>query len=438
MSYLSQIKSGPFNLILGDQAKTWTEEAADKLAQIERAGGLGKARASGLLDLLSASSPTAEQIGPVGVVHIKGPIGKGLSKVDLILGATDLNTVEADLERFAADPSVKSILLDINSPGGTVAGVPEVAALVRQINETKKVVAFGNAASAAYWIGSQASEYLTTASAPAIGSVGVFVPHLDRTGELKAKGISVEVIKSGKYKGQIPGLPLSEEARAAIQAEVIDLHNEFKADVLAVRSRINPDDLEGQTFTGKRAAARGFVTGLVRNRAEVLARLGAFEPKSGKPGVKASGSAQASAAPLAAAAPTSVEVPDYAMEAASRGLEWHSEGKSGDGVTDQTIAEAREIAAGRISVDKLRRMSPWFNRHLPDLDAPANKPDDENFPGAGAVAWALWGGPTSGELMRTAQWAETKVQIIDAETEEQEAEDEAEDDSEDKSEGETE
>ena len=38
MSYLSQIKSGPFNLILGDQAKNWTEEAADKLAQIERAG----------------------------------------------------------------------------------------------------------------------------------------------------------------------------------------------------------------------------------------------------------------------------------------------------------------------------------------------------------------------------------------------------------------
>ncbi len=434
MSYLSQIKSAPYTLIVGDQAKTWTEEASDKLAQIERAGGWTAAQASGLLDLLSASAPTAEKIGPVGVIPVKGPIGKGLSKVDTLLGAVDVNQIEADLERFADDPSVSAILLDFNSPGGTVAGIPELAKLVRDINSRKKVVSFGNAASAAYWFGSQASEFLTTSSAPAIGSVGVFIPHLDRTGELKAKGISVEIIKSGKYKGQIPGLPLSDDARAAMQAEVIDLHNEFKADVLGVRSRINPDDLEGQTFTGKRAAARGFVTGLVRNRAEVLARLGAFEPKSGKPGVKASGSAQASAAPLAAAAPTSVEVPDYAMEAASRGLEWHAEGKSGDGVTDQTIAEALEIAAGRISVDKLRRMSPWFNRHLPDLDAPANKPDDEKFPGAGAVAWALWGGPTSGEVMRTAQWAETKVQIIDAETEE----DDSEDDSEDKSESVTE
>ena len=293
MSYLSQIKSAPYTLIVGDQAKTWTDEAADKLAQIERAGGWQSAQASGLLDLLSASAPIAEKVGPVGIIPIRGPIGKGLSKVDTLLGAVDLNQVETDLERFAADPSVKTILLDFNSPGGTVSGVPEVAQRVREINQTKKVVAFGNAASAAYWIGSQASEFLTTASAPAIGSVGVFVPHLDRSGELKAKGISVEVIKSGKYKGQIPGLPLSDDARAAIQAEVIDLHNEFKADVLAVRSRINPDDLEGQTFTGKRAAARGFVTGLVRNRAEVLARLGATEPKAGKPTASPSSTALA-------------------------------------------------------------------------------------------------------------------------------------------------
>ena len=552
MSYLSQIKSAPYTLIVGDQAKTWTEEASDKLAQIERAGGWNAAQASGLLDLLSASAPTAEKVGPVGIIPIRGPIGKGLSKVDTLLGAVDLNQVETDLERFAADPSVKTILLDFNSPGGTVAGVPEVAQRVREINQAKKVVAFGNAASAAYWIGSQASEFLTTASAPAIGSVGVFVPHLDRSGELKAKGISVEVIKSGKYKGQIPGLPLSDDARAAIQAEVIELHNEFKADVLAVRSRINPDDLEGQTFTGKRAAARGFVTGLVRNRAEVLARLGATEPKAGKPTASPSSTAfaavempepteggetetevetetetetetpevplsdrqtalysalekvvetfgkfdqgdgpngshympespfaargivcancpfyvggggcelvdgaiaeagicklwiipegkliaqdkpteepakepaeepapstepEASTAPLAAVV-TSVEVPTYVREAAARGLEWNREGKAGDGVTDKTLAEAREMAAGRVSVDKLRRMAPWFSRHRGDLAAPANNPDNKDFPGAGAVAWALWGGPTSGDVMRAAEWAETKVRIVESE-----------------------
>lgn len=545
MSYLSEIKTAPFTLMVGDQAKTWADEASDKLAQIERAGGWNAAQSSGLLDLLAAPQAKAEKVGPVGIVPMKGPIGKGLSKVDTLLGAVDLNQVEADLETYAADPSVKAILLDINSPGGTVNGVPEVAALVRKINDKKKVVSFGNAASAAYWIGSQASEFLTTSSAPAIGSVGVFIPHLDRTGELKAKGISVEVIKSGKYKGQIPGLPLSDDARAAMQAEVVDLHNEFKADVLAVRKTINPDDLEGQTFTGKRAAARGFVTGLVRNRAEVLARLGAFESKPSTPTTdlrttafaavempepsdettsepspetetespevplsdrqtalyngfeaiveqfgkfdqgdgpngshyiaespfKARGivcancpfyvggggcelvdgaiaeagvckfwiipegkliaeekptesapaeepapspDAEASTAPLAAVV-TSVEVPTYVREAAARGLAWNREGKAGDGVTDQTLAEAREMAAGRVSVDKLRRMAPWFSRHRGDLTAPANKPDNRDFPGAGAVAWALWGGPTSGDVMRAADWAETKVRIIESE-----------------------
>lgn len=318
MSYLSEIKSAPYNLILGDKAKAWTEEAADKLAQIDKAGGLNAAKASGLLDLIQASQPKAERRGSVGIIPVKGPIGQNLSPVDTMLGAVDINQVEASLDAFAADPSVKTILLDFNSPGGTVAGVPEVAHRIREINQTKPVVSFGQAASAAFWMASQAGQYFATPSTPAIGSVGVFVPVLDRTGELKAKGISVEVIKSGKYKGQIPGLSLSDDARAAIQAEVIDLHNEFKADVLAVRSRINPDDLEGQTFTGKRAAARGFVTGLVRNREELLARLGATDTQASRSAVKPAGALAAVDMPMEA--PTAEPTVEAETEGESAGV----------------------------------------------------------------------------------------------------------------------
>lgn len=109
-----------------------------------------------------------------------------------------------------------------------------------------------------------------------------------------------------------------------------------------------------------------------------------------------------------------IDVPDYVSEAARRGLEWHKDGKSGDGVTEQTLREAREMASGSVSEDKVRRMGPWFQRHRPDMDAPKNKPSNEDFPGAGAVAWALWGGPTSGDIMRTADWAEAKVKQLDA------------------------
>ncbi len=116
--------------------------------------------------------------------------------------------------------------------------------------------------------------------------------------------------------------------------------------------------------------------------------------------------------------PQTVPVPDYVTEAARRGLEWHAEGKSGDGVTDQTIREARDMVEGSISEDKVRRMGPWFRRHRADMDAPKNDPDSKEFPGAGAVAWALWGGPTSGDIMAAAEWAERKVEQLDREKEE--------------------
>ena len=110
-----------------------------------------------------------------------------------------------------------------------------------------------------------------------------------------------------------------------------------------------------------------------------------------------------------------IEVPSYVAEAAKRGLKWNAEGKAGNGVTDKTIREARDMANGQVSEDKLRRMGPWFRRHRPDMDAPKNKPSNKDFPGAGAVAWALWGGPTSGDILRTADWAESKVAQLDKE-----------------------
>jgi ribonucleotide monophosphatase NagD (HAD superfamily) len=108
-----------------------------------------------------------------------------------------------------------------------------------------------------------------------------------------------------------------------------------------------------------------------------------------------------------------IDVPEYVSKAAERGLEWHRQGKSGDGVTDQTLREARDMVKGFVSEDKVRRMGPWFRRHRADMSAPKNDPDNKAFPGAGAVAWALWGGPTSGDIMRTAEWAEAKVAQLD-------------------------
>jgi HK97 family phage prohead protease len=86
-----------------------------------------------------------------------------------------------------------------------------------------------------------------------------------------------------------------------------------------------------------------------------------------------------------------LSLPAYIREAAARGLELHREGMSGD-VVARTVREASEMAAGRVSEDKVIRANAWGQRHLVDLEASQNSDaDDEGWPGRGAVAFYLWG-----------------------------------------------
>lgn len=110
-----------------------------------------------------------------------------------------------------------------------------------------------------------------------------------------------------------------------------------------------------------------------------------------------------------------VKVPSYIASNAERGLRYLREGRGGDGLKEKTIREARQMADGSVSEDKVRRMGPWLRRHEGDLDAPKNKnPDDPEYPGAGLVAWLLWGGDANGN-MRAAEWAESKASQLDEE-----------------------
>ena len=86
-------------------------------------------------------------------------------------------------------------------------------------------------------------------------------------------------------------------------------------------------------------------------------------------------------------------VPQFIRNNAQRGLDYLSEGFGGDGLTDATKREAREMADGNISDEKVKKMAPWFARHKVDGQAPKNSnPEDSEYPGAGLVAWLLWGG----------------------------------------------
>jgi HK97 family phage prohead protease len=110
------------------------------------------------------------------------------------------------------------------------------------------------------------------------------------------------------------------------------------------------------------------------------------------------------------------DAPAYMRAAARRGLEFHAEGLSGDGVTDKTIREARAMAEGTVSDDKWIRIAAWIARHLVDLDSPDADPESDNYPSAGVVAHLLWGsGPSKRAAQRTKDYADSVVARIRAE-----------------------
>ena len=87
-----------------------------------------------------------------------------------------------------------------------------------------------------------------------------------------------------------------------------------------------------------------------------------------------------------------LNLPTYIRNAARKGLDYYGQGLAGDGLVERTVREARDMARGNISEDKVIRANAWGARHLVDLDAPKNSdPDNDEFPGAGAVAFYLWG-----------------------------------------------
>jgi len=102
-------------------------------------------------------------------------------------------------------------------------------------------------------------------------------------------------------------------------------------------------------------------------------------------------------------------VPEFIRNNAQRGLDYLSEGFGGDGLTEGTKSAAREMAKGNISDDKVRKMAPWFARHKADGQAPQNKDSsDPGYPGAGLVAWLLWGG--NADFDDAAQdWAQRQI-----------------------------
>lgn len=210
--------------------------------------------------------------GGVAVVPVDGVIAKKMNLFSRISGGASTQMIERDVREAVNDPMVRAIILDTDSPGGTVSGTQEAARAIHEMAQAtdKPVVAFasGMMASAAYWIGAAADQIFVASDTTAVGSIGVVATHVDVSGVESKQGIKTTEIYSGRYK-RIASQhgPLTDEGRASMQATTDYLYSVFVADVATFlgvsQDRVLSDMADGRVFLGRQALDAGLVHGMM-------------------------------------------------------------------------------------------------------------------------------------------------------------------------------
>lgn len=199
------------------------------------------------------------------VVPIKGAMIKGADEWDMLFGATSHESISDDLD-MAVSEGAENIILDVDSPGGTVLGTPELANKIDRIrSEGKTIITYseGMVASAALYLGTVADHIAITPSTE-YGSVGVLAEHISWEGYLADAGITVEQITSGEYKGAgSPLKDLTEAQRDNFQAMVDETAEKFYEHVEFYRPSVERASMRGQMFSADRALEAGFIDEIV-------------------------------------------------------------------------------------------------------------------------------------------------------------------------------
>ena len=199
----------------------------------------------------------------IAVLPVHGPISQHEDLFTMLFGGVSTEWLGAQMQALAADPRVGAIVLDVDSPGGIVYGVEELAEQIRALRGSKPIISVANsvAASAAYYIAAQADQVVVTPSGE-VGSIGVFVLHGDMSGMLAQMGVKATFIQFGENKtlGN-PFEPLSERAKAELQAKVDLYGRQFVRDVALGRNvsekRVMEDFGQGLMFGAQDAVRLG-------------------------------------------------------------------------------------------------------------------------------------------------------------------------------------
>ena len=276
--FLASLMSTPWAMqpdVMHAYAKVLARQYGDKAADD---AGIERPIQARVIAAAPRSGSANRSRGSIAVLPLYGTIMPRANMLEMCGGGTSIESFTKAFRSAMADETVGQILIDIDSPGGSVYGIGELAAEIRAARGTKPVVGIANhvAASAAYWAGSACSEFYVTPSGQ-VGSIGVIAAHEDMSKMLEAEGVNVTLITAGKFKGEgNPYAPLNAEARAAIQAEVDGYGADFTSAVARGRG-VGVDHVrmhmgQGRMMRGAAAQSASMVDGIA-TFAEVILRM---------------------------------------------------------------------------------------------------------------------------------------------------------------------
>lgn len=169
----------------------------------------------------------------VAVIPVIGTLTQREEMVGSMAATRSTADIASEVRAAAVEPSVDSIVLEVDSGGGEVFGTPEAFTAIREAAKQKPVVAAVNsvAGSAAYYIAAAANEIIVTPSG-VTGSIGVYLLHIDASKALEEMGEKWTFVSAGKYKVEgNPAEPLTDDGRQALQSEVDRYYDMFVKDV---------------------------------------------------------------------------------------------------------------------------------------------------------------------------------------------------------------
>jgi len=225
-----------WNKITGDP---WaiTETALHTILEVAaRENEAPEAVAAKLGRQLQNSYNATERDG-VAIIPVTGPLFRYANIFTAISGASSYELIARDFMSALENPQITSIILDIDSPGGEVNGVSELASMIFEARGTKPIIAYasGDAASGAYWIASAADEIVVSETS-ALGSIGVVGIYRGKSAKESAE--TVEIVSSQSPHKRLD--PMNDDGRAKLQTRIDSMADVFVSTIARNRS-VTPD-----------------------------------------------------------------------------------------------------------------------------------------------------------------------------------------------------